>query len=43
MGAFAFNSGNYPRAQKLFSDALAKDENNEMAEYALNKVGYYLQ
>ncbi|MCL2853507.1 MAG: hypothetical protein FWE20_10860 [Defluviitaleaceae bacterium] len=42
MGAFAFNSGKYPLAKKLFASALAKDEDNEMAEYALGKVEFYI-
>ena len=42
IGAFAFNKGNYKLARKLFASALAKDEGNEMAEYALNKVGFYI-
>ena len=41
-GAFAFNSGKYPLAKKLFTSALEKDEENEMAEYALHKVGFYV-
>ncbi|MCL2617814.1 MAG: hypothetical protein FWD98_02050 [Defluviitaleaceae bacterium] len=41
-GAFAFNAGKYEAAKKLFTSALARDEYNEMAEYALNKVGFYL-
>ena len=42
IGAFAFNNGRYSLAKKYFTNALAKNEDNEMAEYALNKVGFYL-
>lgn len=42
MGAFAFNSEKHARAKKLFVRALALDEKNELAEYALHKVKFYL-
>lgn len=41
-GARNFNKENYKKADKMFKRALKLDENNERAEYASNKVSYYL-
>lgn len=43
VGALAFNKGKYKFANKMFAKALQKDENNELAEYALNKSEFYIE
>ncbi len=40
-GVMQFNSGKYQKADKLFNKAHALDVNNELAEYAVNKVTFY--
>jgi hypothetical protein len=42
MGVIRFNSGKYKKAQKAFAKAINQDPGNELAEYATNKVQYFL-
>ncbi|MCL2576233.1 MAG: tetratricopeptide repeat protein [Defluviitaleaceae bacterium] len=42
-GVSAFNKGKYAAAQKSFEKAIEQNHNNELAEYALNKVYYFLK
>ncbi|MDR1067385.1 MAG: tetratricopeptide repeat protein [Clostridiales bacterium] len=41
-GANMFNRGQYEKARTFFTVAAAIDEKNEYAEYALNKVKFYI-
>ncbi len=41
-GVMAFNSEKYSKANILFKKALSLDYENEMAEFGLNKVSFYL-
>ncbi|MDR2168341.1 MAG: hypothetical protein LBE35_10925 [Clostridiales bacterium] len=42
VGVVRFNGGKYKKAQKSFRRATSLNPGNELAEYALNKVEYYL-
>ena len=42
MGVFHFNRGRYQKAKFQFQKALLIDEENEQAEYAITKVGFYI-
>ena len=42
VGVIFFNYGRYAAAQKIFRKAIAISMENEMAEYGLNKVSFYL-
>ncbi len=42
IGAIAFNSGKYKRADKYFRSAFNLDEQNEIYEYAIEKIKYYI-
>jgi Flp pilus assembly protein TadD len=42
IGASRFNNGNYRHAQKSFTKAAKLNPRNELAEYALGKVKYYI-
>jgi TPR repeat protein len=42
IGALHFNRGNYKKAKKYFKYAADKNSENELAEYALNKVEFYI-
>lgn len=41
-GALAFNSGKYTKAERLLKKACELDKSNEMAEYAMTKLKFYL-
>ncbi len=41
-GVRHFNKERYTKAHQCFKQALALDENNELAEFAYNKVSFYL-
>jgi len=42
MGVVRFNGGKFKKAQKAFQRANALDPKNELAEYAISKVEYFL-
>lgn len=41
MGVWRFNKEKYLKAEEYFRKALVLDENNELAEFAINKIAFY--